>query len=392
MLADKSQKVNFSEKILKTCSVEEIKNSIIAPYKEILDNLEEVCPREVYIFGAKELGKKFHGFFSSKNIKVLGFLDNDVSKQNTLYCGCNVFSVADLLDKKEEKPTEITVVVASIYYVQEILNQLKDLGFTKVIPCQILYVLDNKNYKAEPSFDGLIEDLAVNKQKYLELYSLLEDEQSKKVFEAAVEFRQTYDFSLFGRILSPHAEIGQYFEEPFIKYTENDIFVDGGGFDGDTALKFINKTNGRYKKILFFEPDEESFLKAKKALNHYKNIEFYNKGLYSGSKTFRFASSGGLGSIIDDSGDTIIETVAIDEILREKASYIKMDIEGAELEALKGSEKQLKHGVQLAISLYHKPQDIWQIPEYIKSVNPQYKFYLRHYTNAIFETVLYAIT
>ncbi len=142
---------------------------------------------------------------------------------------------------------------------------------------------------------------------------------------------------------------------------------------------------------MFFEPDKESFLKAKERLKDFNNIKFINKGLYSRAEVLRFNSLGGLGSNIGENGDTEIEVAAIDDVLDRKANYIKMDIEGAELEALKGAQKQLEQGAQLAVSLYHKSRDIWEIPEYIKSINPAYNFYLRHYTNSIFETVLYAV-
>jgi len=374
--------INFSEKIQKIGTYEEIKASIIKPYEDILNNLQEV-----YIFGAKELGKRFYEFFSQAGIKVLGFIDNDPNKQNQEFCDCKILNIKDLADKKEQ----ITIVIASIYYLHEINKQLKELGFKKVVPCPVFYLLDSNIYKAEPSFDGIVEDLACNKQKYLNLYNLLEDEKSKIILENLVNFRLTFDFSVFSRIIAPDACIGQYFKEDFLKFGENDIFIDGGGFDGDTTLKFIDKVNNKYKKILFFEPDEDSFLKAQENLKKYENIEFIKKGLYSKSAVFRFNLSGGLGSTIDQDGNTEIEVASIDEILDKKVDYIKMDIEGAELEALKGAKKQLEQGVQFAISLYHKSEDIWEIPEYIKQINPAYKFYLRHYTNAIFETVLYAV-
>ena len=376
------ENINFAEKIQKIGTAEEIKASIIKPYKEILDNLQEV-----YIFGAKELGKRFYDFFSQAGIKVLGFIDNNPAKQNQDFCGYKILSIEDLADKKDE----ITIVIASIYYLYEIGQQLKDLEFKKVVPCPVFYLLDSNIYKAEPSFDGIVEDLAFNKQKYLNLYNILEDEESKKILDNLVNFRLTFDFSVFSKIIAPDACIGQYFKEDFLEFGENGIFVDGGGFDGDTTLKFIDKVNNKYKKILFFEPDEVSFLKAQENLKDYKNIEFFKKGLYSKAEVFRFNSSGGLGSTIDQDGNIEIEVASIDEILDEKANYIKMDIEGAELEALKGAKKQLEQGVNLAISLYHKNVDIWEIPEYIKQINPDYKFYLRHYTNAIFETVLYAV-
>jgi len=369
---------NFSAKLLSIGSAEKIKASIIQPYKKILDNLTEV-----YIFGAKELGQKFHGFFSNAGIKIAGFIDNNSALQNQSFCGCKVFDINEL----QEKNTEINIVVASINYINEITEQLNNLGFEKVIPCPVFYLYNSNIYKSEPSFDEIVEDLTENKQKYLNFYNLLKDEKSKKVLETLVDFRLSFDFSLYNKICDQN----QYFGEDFLKFNPNGIFIDGGGFDGDSSLSFIKKVNNNYKKILFFEPDKKSFEKAKENLKNIKNVEFFKKGLYSKSDILRFNSSGGLGSNIDESGNTEIEVVSIDNILDEKADYIKMDIEGAELEALKGAEKQLCSGVQFAISLYHKSCDVWQIPEYIRQINPEYKFYLRHYTNTIFETVLYIV-
>ncbi|MCL1983378.1 MAG: FkbM family methyltransferase, partial [Clostridiales bacterium] len=73
-------------------------------------------------------------------------------------------------------------------------------------------------------------------------------------------------------------------------------------------------------------------------------------------------------------------------------TYIKMDIEGAELMALKGAENIIRsHKPKLAISAYHKPEDVYTLPMLIRSYRNDYKFYLRHYTNSLNETVLYAV-
>ena len=83
---------------------------------------------------------------------------------------------------------------------------------------------------------------------------------------------------------------------------------------------------------------------------------------------------------------------ALDVCVSDPVTFIKMDIEGAELEALKGSSKIIKKYMpKLAISLYHKKDDILEIPLYIKELVPEYKLYIRHYSNAGVETVLYAV-
>lgn len=109
------------------------------------------------------------------------------------------------------------------------------------------------------------------------------------------------------------------------------------------------------------------------------------------SKTLRFNEQGDMGSKISDIGNTQINCVALDDIVKEKTVLIKMDIEGSEIDAINGARRLIKNGSPLAISVYHKPSDIWMIPKLILSINPRYKFYLRHYSNCIFETVLYGV-
>ena len=105
----------------------------------------------------------------------------------------------------------------------------------------------------------------------------------------------------------------------------------------------------------------------------------------------RFNSNGSLGAAVSDNGNSFVKCVALDDIVEEDYALIKLDVEGFELNVLKGAVKFLKNNSPLMICVYHKPEDIYQMPEFILSVNDKYKFYLRHYTNSIFETVLYAI-
>ena len=98
------------------------------------------------------------------------------------------------------------------------------------------------------------------------------------------------------------------------------------------------------------------------------------------------------GRISAEQTGTLIKAVALDDCISDLVTFIKMDIEGAELEALKGSREILKrYRPRLAISLYHKKEDLEEIPVYIKELVSEYKLYIRHYSNAGVETVLYAV-
>ena len=123
------------------------------------------------------------------------------------------------------------------------------------------------------------------------------------------------------------------------------------------------------------------------------DIKLYNAGLWSEDKTLYFERMGNAGSrIVKEKTETSIKTVALDNCVSGPVTFIKMDIEGAELEALKGSREIIKkYRPRLAISAYHKKEDLVELPLYIKELVSDYKLYIRHYSNAGIETVLYAV-
>ncbi|MDR2729212.1 MAG: FkbM family methyltransferase [Chitinispirillales bacterium] len=191
----------------------------------------------------------------------------------------------------------------------------------------------------------------------------------------------------------------QYFVADIIKPKNNEVFIDAGGFDGDTILCFADFVkNSGYKRIYSFEPDPEYYEKAKSTIENYhlQNVLLFNKGLWNKSETLNFDLPGVAGSsIVSEGGKIKIEAVALDDVVdkSDKVTFIKMDIEGAELNALHGSKEIIKRDKpRLAICVYHKPKDILYLASYILELNPEYKFYLRHHSPiSLFETVLYAI-
>ena len=188
----------------------------------------------------------------------------------------------------------------------------------------------------------------------------------------------------------------QYFDEDIMKPCRNEIFIDGGCFDCSTDKLFIKWCGGDYKKIYAFEPDKVNYEKCLTSAQQIPNMELINKGLWSREEILHFAGNAGQGSKIIETQDQNVTTVsvaAIDDVVGEdKVTFIKMDVEGAELEALKGARRTImKHHPRLAISIYHKPEDVWEIPSYILSLSADYRFYIRHYQLSKNETILYAL-
>lgn len=188
----------------------------------------------------------------------------------------------------------------------------------------------------------------------------------------------------------------QYFDPDIIAPLSGEVFIDGGCFNCSTDKAFINWCSGDYKKIIAFEPDKKNYfhcleVSQKEAI---RDIEIYNKGLWDCATELFFEETGGQGSRIgSDTGGNRISTAAIDEVAGdEKVTFIKLDVEGAELRALQGAEKTIRRNrPRLAVSIYHKPEDIIKLPEYILSLYKDYKLYIRHYQMSSCETILYAL-
>lgn len=191
----------------------------------------------------------------------------------------------------------------------------------------------------------------------------------------------------------------QYFID-LVRYEEGECFVDGGAYDLAGSLRFAaecNRHSIKEFKIIAFEPDKIPYQNCVKIKEQHPelNIRLFHKGLYSEDTIHSFVSDiPGSSHIVENSGKGTdqIETARLDSVINEKVTFIKMDIEGAELEALKGAQDTIKkYKPKLAVCVYHKPEDILEIPCYIKELVPEYKLYFRHHSNYNGETVLYAL-
>ncbi|MBD5461468.1 MAG: FkbM family methyltransferase [Lachnospiraceae bacterium] len=190
----------------------------------------------------------------------------------------------------------------------------------------------------------------------------------------------------------------QYFDLPHLVYSDDEVFVDGGSCDGMSAVRFAEECRGKYEKIFCFEPDKKNIERLKHNFDsrNVENYEVINKGLWNEKQELSFSANGAANSHIvagNEGSAAKIEVVSLDEALGgTRASFIKLDIEGAEYKALQGAEKTItQYKPKLAVCVYHKPGDIWELPELILEMRPDYKLYFRHYSDRSIETVLYAI-
>lgn len=231
------------------------------------------------------------------------------------------------------------------------------------------------------------EKLIGHESETLQVCDLLSDDKSKEVYIEVLRRRRNGEAD-YSDVMSSDE---QYFETGIMPISDTECIVDAGAFVGDTVLAF-KRNFGGWKKVYCFEPDKGNYIRLQNNVKDLKDCTCICAGVGKASGEMRFCSLGGDNSRVDDFGEDIIMIKAIDNLQDSSISLIKMDIEGCEIEALKGAEKTIRQNTpKLAISIYHKPDDLWEIPLLISSWNAGYNFYIRHYSVMASETILYAI-
>ena len=173
--------------------------------------------------------------------------------------------------------------------------------------------------------------------------------------------------------------------------SSGEVFVDGGGYDGFTTLEFANRCP-QYGAVHFFEPSALNLEKARKNLSQLNDIFYHELGLYDKEATLCFDAGDGSACRISDSGAEKIHVNALDTIVHDKVTFIKLDLEGAEMSALNGMRKHIiKDQPKLAVAVYHQPSDFRTIPKYILGLRDDYDVYLRHYTEGWAETIMFFV-
>lgn len=240
----------------------------------------------------------------------------------------------------------------------------------------------------------MLANICANLNSFIEVYNMLEDSVSREIYYDIcmwrVSLRSNYLVDAYRK--STAATVRQYYD-PIISLSDKETYVDAGGYIGDSIQDFLSQVQS-YGKIYCYEPDSNNIAKAKENLKLYENIIYKNLGLGEKRTTAKFSNMGLSSSSIlhdTDEGD-IVDIVTLDEDIEQKITFLKMDIEGEELGALRGAKRHIVEDRPiLAICLYHNVEDIYAIPQYIGSIVDNYRFCIRHYTPFHGETVLYAI-
>lgn len=194
---------------------------------------------------------------------------------------------------------------------------------------------------------------------------------------------------MFSHIVGRNGD--QYFD--FFYPKSQEYFLDAGSLDGATAEKFVEWCDGEFGRIYSFEPNPRMIDICRHNLSKYGNkTEVYNIALWDKTETLLFNNeSSKWDAKVADDGKVIVDGDSIDNILAgQRITFIKLDVEGAEMQVLKGAKKTiLSNKPRMAISVYHNENDLFEIMDFLVSLNHDYKYALRHYHSDLIETILY---
>lgn len=345
-------------------------------------------PQGLVLYGAGTLCTFYVRLCRSNGVEPQ-ISDSNPDKIGTSVLGIEVQAFDQILSVKGH----VKVVITTPNFYSEIKNHLMTL-----IPEADIIEIDcpeiaTSIYYDSDMYGGFLRD---NTERLNQLYEQLADDQSRMTMTQVIKGNYSGNNRYFEEVNTDR----QYFPQDVLTLTEDEAFIDGGAYNGDTLVQFLKAVGGNYRQIYAFEPTESLFRELselkRSVFDSDERIRLFNKGLFDGTKTLRFTVLPGIEGANHITGDTgaceFIEVVGIDDVVDGPVTFIKMDIEGSELMALRGArETILKNKPKLAICIYHKHDDILSITEYIRELGLDYKYYIRHHSDFSCETVFYAV-
>ena len=220
------------------------------------------------------------------------------------------------------------------------------------------------------------------------------DIESRRQFAAQLRFRLHLDYEAL-----PENSHDDYFPDLLPRLDDDCVFVDCGAFDGDSVRKFLDVQHGRFGAVYAFEPDRHNCDRLRSSVEAMPRdvgdrIHVHCAAVGDAPGKLRFNMTGNMSASLSSSGGVEVNVVRVDDVVPAVTAqtYVKYDVEGGEWEALRGTQRLLDRGrALLAVSIYHRPDDLWELPLYLDSLNRGYDLYLRTQGEDGMDVICYAI-
>ena len=348
---------------------------------------------DVWIYGSGTFAQAIIVQLEDLGFVILGVIDHfNLGKQ--IDSARNSHTVKSLSEANLESECQIVLAVCNLHGDLKSISELIGPNVNVTSPVEVFQMfsdlgIESQNYWLSTDFELFARSL-------LELQSFREvlgDDESRELFDGILKYRK------YGQIIdlpSPRPLREQYLAKEYSTPPKDLRIIDLGACQGENLEDFLNAGHSFIDGFLF-EPDEKNLklLKDRLVSLNLRSLECNPLGAWNETTTLKFQASGNSAAALSSVGDLSINVVALDDFIPEKyrPNFVKMDIEGAEMEALEGMTKLIEnHRPHLAISVYHKPSDLWAIGNYLNQRFPDfYSFYLRMYGQQTFDTILYAV-
>jgi FkbM family methyltransferase len=361
--------------------------------RSTFDEIAAPFEGRLVLFGAGGLGRRTAAGLRKVGIEPLCFADNSSNLRAQFVEGIKVYTPHDAV---RQFGLETTYVIAawngsSPERMWQKRQQLASLGCRRIATAGQLFWKFPEVFLPFYPID-LPHKLLLRSAEVLTAFRALADEPSRREYVAQVRFRLNLDFDSMADLQPAH-----YFAPDVYRLRDDEFLVDCGAFDGDTIQEFVRLTRGRFTRVMAFEPDpvnwnrlEESLaalpLKVRQRICAYRQCVSDQDGDIAFQATGTDLAASGRGS------DRVQATTLDTALQSERPTIIKFDIEGAELQALRGGAKTFRRCRPiLPVSTYHQQSHLWEVPLSILEIGPEYNLYLRPHGTEGWDLVCYAV-
>lgn len=357
------------------------------------DRLTHPYTNTLVLFGAGGMGLRVRQEMAAAGVEVVAMTDNNSALWGQSLNGCPILSPQTAASRFGCSATFVVCVwgVKSRDRMAAHIRQLRHLGCQIVVPFVPLFWKFADRFLPYHVIDlpsKALADAALMEKAF----ALWSDDASRSEYLAQLNWRLRGDFD---SMADPVREPIYFIPEVFSPRTDA-CFVDCGAYDGDTVQQFLKQNGPVFRQLVALEPDPGNFARLRRVFNTLppevaEHIQIHQKAASIASGKLRFCALGTDGSAFGDGGIEVA-CVRLDDILDESCppTFIKLDIEGAELDAIEGARSSIaRHRPALAVCAYHRQSDLWRIPLLIHNIRADYRYYLRPHLLEGWDVVCY---
>ena len=345
--------------------------------------------RPTVLFGAGNVGAGVAQRLAKISHKPACFMDDTPTKKDTTIAGVPVMGRDEALAQYGADCNLVVTILnpkhnfkeTQAFFAAKGIQAMTFMGLSWFYP-EAFYGMHGMTHPAK---------LLSMKPDILAFLNLLADEKSKVEYASQIAFRLTLDFDQ----LTPKEE-GVYFPADVpLKFTERTTFLDAGAYDGDSIENAHTHMGAKLQKVIAFEPDPRNYqamVERVANLGIADKCDLHQAAVGAQEETLFFNATGDMSAALSKTGGMEVKVEALSHHITEDNMYLKFDIEGHEETAITAVLPQIKaHKPQMAISVYHKPTDLWHIALMLHKEVPEYTFYLRNHGIDATDVICYAL-